>query len=118
MKGRIIRNSEVPIESTPWGTLQWLVNKDSPELGMTVGRVTFKPGESNPGHHHPNCDEILIVVRGRLEHSLPEGGSAILSPGDAIVLPRGKAHHARNIGADTAEVIVVFNNENRLTVGE
>jgi quercetin dioxygenase-like cupin family protein len=118
MKSKVVRRDEVPVDATPWGTLQWLFGKNLPELGMTVGRVTFKPGEANPGHHHPNCDEILIVMRGRLEHSLPEGGTVLLNEGDAIALPRGKAHQARNIGEDTAEVLVVFNHADRQTVGE
>jgi quercetin dioxygenase-like cupin family protein len=118
MKSLIVRRGEVPVTEAPWGTLQWLFGKNLPETGMTVGRVTFKPGESNPGHSHPNCDEILVVLKGRLEHSLPEGGTALLEAGDAIALPRGKAHRAKNIGADTAEVIVVFNHADRQTVGE
>jgi quercetin dioxygenase-like cupin family protein len=85
---------------------------------MTVGRVTFKPGCENPTHHHPNCDEILFVVRGTLEHSLPGGGSTVLNPGDCIVLPRGEGHMARNIGDEEAEVVVCFNTADRQTVGE
>jgi oxalate decarboxylase/phosphoglucose isomerase-like protein (cupin superfamily) len=57
----------------PWGKLTWLASR---ELGnsttMTFGRVTIPAGQTNPRHRHPNCDEILHLLTGRLEHSLGE----------------------------------------------
>ncbi len=85
---------------------------------LTLGRVTFKPGESNPGHHHPNCEEILFVVSGTIEHTLPEGGTTLLEPGDCVVLPTGNKHFAKNVGDDEAVVIVAFSAGDRQTIGE
>jgi len=115
-KSTVIRSTGIPVQSAPWGSLQWLVNGDTaPGTAMTLGRVTFKPGQSNPAHAHPNCDEILFVVAGSLEHSLPEGGSVRLEPGDCIALPRGCGHSAKNIGDTDAVVIVAFNAPDRKT---
>ena len=85
---------------------------------MTLGRVTFKPGRSNPFHHHPNCEEILFVVSGDIEHTLPEGGTVHLHEGDCIVLPEGKSHQATNVGDREAVVIVAFNTAEREVVSE
>ena len=112
----VIRNADIPVQQTPWGSLQWLVNgKTAPGTAMTVGRVTFKPGQSNPPHGHPNCEEILFVVEGVIEHSLPQGGNVRLEAGDCIVLPQGQVHVARNIGDTDAVVIVAFNAPDRKT---
>ncbi|MCF7854677.1 MAG: cupin domain-containing protein [Candidatus Pacebacteria bacterium] len=112
----VIRNRDIPVNSTPWGSLQWLISGEIvPGTGMTLGRVTFKPGERNPAHAHPNCEEILFVLQGTIEHSLPQGGTARLEPGDCIVLPPGGAHTAKNIGRDAAIVIVAFNAPDRKT---
>lgn len=119
MDDSVIRSGDRPVDDTDWGSLQWLVGKDShPELGLTVGCVVFKPGKSNPAHHHPNCDELLTVIQGELEHSLPDGGTAKLGVGDSIILKAGRAHYARNPGSENAVVIVAFNSADRQTVGE
>lgn len=109
----VIRGSEAPVEHTPWGSLQWMVGRNLPQYGMTVGRVTFKPGQSNPAHAHPNCDEILYVLSGEIEHTVPGGGSVRLNPGDCIVLDRKKGHRATNVGATDATVLVLFNSSER-----
>ena len=117
--GALVRNHEVAIEETTWGTLQWLVGSNNgTSEHITLGRVTFKPGQSNPLHHHPNCEEVLLVISGEIEHSLPEGGSAKLRKGDCIVLPAGKPHQATNVGEKEAVVVVVFNSAERKTIGE
>ena len=115
----IIRGTNVEAEKTEWGSLQWLVSANNKASeNMTLGRVTFKPGQANPPHFHPNCEEILYVVNGTIEHTLPQGGTAILQAGDCIVLPKGSKHSARNTGTEEAVVIVVFDSAYRQTQGE
>ena len=111
------RGGEVAVHETPWGSLQWLVGgAGGPSRNMTFGRVTFKPGQGNPAHLHPNCEEALFVVEGELEHTLPGGGVVRLGPGDCIVLQPGEYHRAVNVGRGTAVVVVAFNNADRQTV--
>lgn len=116
---RLVKSDRVRIARTEWGTLQWLVtggNGSSQE--MTFGRVTINPGMANPLHQHPNCEEILYVESGHIEHTLPEGGFAEMTAGDAITIPEGIWHNARNIGSDEAVLIVAFNSAWRETIGE
>ena len=115
----VVRNENVEVINTDWGSLQWLVSgKNGLSKNMTLGRVTFKQGQANPPHYHPNCEEILYVVSGEIEHSLPGGGTAILKHGDCIVLPKGVKHNAKNIGSKEAVVIVAFDSAFRETIGE
>jgi quercetin dioxygenase-like cupin family protein len=119
MNARVVRGADVAAVPQDWGSLQWLVGGAQDEgCGMTLGRVTFKPGESNPAHVHPNCSEILFVVSGRIEHSVPGEAPVLLNQGDCIVLPEGEKHNARSVGDDDAVVIVAFNSAYRATVGE
>ena len=117
MKTHVIRNKDAEVVEKDWGSLQWLVNAASGgDAGMTFGRVTCKPCQGNPPHYHPECDELLYVVTGTIEHSLPEGGTVQLDPGDCILLPRGHGHSAINTGTEEAVVIVAFNSAERTVV--
>jgi quercetin dioxygenase-like cupin family protein len=81
---------------------------------MSFGRVTIRAGEANPRHRHPNCDEILHLLSGRLEHSL-SGTKCIMEAGDTISIPQGAWHQARAIGDEDAEVVICFSSADRLT---
>lgn len=105
----------IPFE---WGTLTWLFNREvDPEAQQTFGICRIQPGHSNPRHRHPNCDEILYVVRGECDHSLGEQ-TFRLRPGMMIRVPAGVAHHAQCLGSEPLEAIVVFSSGDRQTEGE
>ena len=99
----------------PWGRLCWLA---SSKLGnsttMTFGRATISPGHASPRHRHPNCDEILHVLSGRVEHTL-EDQRFILEAGDTISLPAGLWHNAIVLGDVSAEMIICFSSADRET---
>ena len=119
MKAKFISKGSKKIINEDWGTLQWLAcGKDGDSESMTVGKVTFKPGRSNPYHSHPNCEEILYMVSGEIEHIISEGETVKMSPGDTIVIPQGLKHCAKNIGGGEASALISFNNADRQTVGE
>ena len=102
-----------------WGALTWYANR---ELGnsneMTVGRCVLKPGKSNPRHYHPNCTEILVVVKGRIAHTDERGDETELNEGDAVTIPPNIWHRARNIGAEDAVLYIAFSSADRQTVSE
>ncbi len=98
-----------------WGQITWLVSRSLQNSEtMTVGRVFINAGAGNPVHRHPNCDEVLHVLRGRIEHSL---GSAtfVLNPGDTISIPAGVWHNARTLDNTEAEMIICFSSADRET---
>lgn len=114
----IMRAGESLVEEHDWGRLVWMV---SGKLGnsdkLTVGTCTIKPGCANPAHYHPNCDEVLHVLHGVIEHRV--GDEYVqLSAGDTISIPTGQIHNARNVGTDNAELVISFSSADRQTVGE
>lgn len=101
-----------------WGRIVWLVSRGlGNSTTMTFGRVTIKAGFANPRHRHPNCDEILHLVSGRLEHSLGDE-SFIMEPGDSISIGTGIVHNAKSVGDEDAEMIIAFSSADRETEGE
>jgi quercetin dioxygenase-like cupin family protein len=104
------------VEPMPWGRLEWSV---SARLGnsetMTIGTCFIEPGSQNGRHYHPNCDEVLRVVRGRIIQSY-DGVEVEMNEGDVVSIPSGVVHHARNIGAAEAELAISFSSAYRETV--
>jgi len=97
-----------------WGALTWCANA---QLGnsdeMTVGRCVIKPGQENPLHSHPNCSEILVLVQGRILHTVEGRQEVEMHPGDVITLPARLPHKARNIGDDAAVMFIAFSSAYR-----
>ncbi|RZU35683.1 cupin domain-containing protein [Edaphobacter modestus] len=48
-------------------------------------------------HFHPNSDETLLVIEGRLCIEF-ENGSLELDPGQLLTIPRGVRHRTRPVG--------------------
>lgn len=96
-----------------WGSLNWLAGGTVGNArGLTLGRVTIKPGQCNPRHRHPRCEEILYLMAGRLRHTL--GDEAFeMQAGDTITVPAGVFHNAVNIGDVDADMIVAFDSADR-----
>lgn len=114
----VLPASEVEVLPQPWGKLQWFVSRP---LGnstvMTVGQATIAPGKENPPHWHPNCDEVLHVVRGHIMHRVGDKEYEMRT-GDTVVIPEGTMHNARNIGKEDAVLMVSFNSADRVAIGE
>lgn len=113
------RSDEAIAQPQPWGELIWHAGRALNNSGeMTVGRCILNPGQANPPHSHPNCSEILVVQEGHIMHTFNNGEDVEMKPGDAITIPAGIKHNARNIGAGRAELIVIFSSADRQTRGE
>lgn len=92
-----------------WGSLCWLASSSIGQVDrMTVGRVSIRAGRANPRHFHPNCDEVLYLLKGRLEHTLGDR-TMVLNAGDTLIIRTGEVHNARNVGGEDADMIVVYN---------
>lgn len=117
-KASLSRSADHLIEEQTWGRLVWMVaGRMGNSETMTVGCCYIDPGQQNPRHHHPNCDEVLHVLRGTIEHSA--GDEVVqMEPGDTISIPAGVVHNARNVGNDQAVFVISFSSADRQTIGE
>ncbi|KAK3149662.1 hypothetical protein QOZ80_3AG0220570 [Eleusine coracana subsp. coracana] len=88
-------------------------------LGVSMNRVDFIPGGTNPPHIHPRATEVGLVTRGELLvgiiGSLQSGNryySKVLKAGETFVIPRGLMHFQFNVGKEEASMVVSFNSQN------
>lgn len=99
--------------ATEFGSVHWAVHEgDPPGAESTVGLATFGPGKSNVQHTHPNCEEIVYVLEGEVEHTLGDS-STVLRAGDLIVVPRDVPHRLINRGTAPVRAFIVFSSPDR-----
>lgn len=114
----VLKAGDVKDEPQPWGKLQWFAHRSlGNTANVTIGHATITPGHENPVHWHPNCDEVLHVLKGRIMHRV---GDEVfeMNAGDTVVIPEGVLHNARNIGTEDAVLAVSFNSADRVAIGE
>lgn len=113
----LARADSYEVEETPWGRLVWMVaGRFGNSETMTVGRCDINAGMANPRHCHPNCDEVLHVLHGEIEHSLGDE-TFQMSAGDTVSIPMGTLHNARNLGDEQAALFIAFSSADRQTIG-
>lgn len=111
----VLSASDAAVQKFEWGELTWYASgKIGNSRTMTAGRAVLKPGYANFRHSHPNCEEILHLVSGRIIHSL-EDELFPMGPGDTIVVPQGVVHNATNDGDETAVMTILFSTPDRQT---
>jgi len=118
VKAAIVKSDGATVQELAWGSLTWYASEllgNSKE--MTVGRCVIEPGQENPVHSHPNCEEVLHLIQGSLSHTADEE-TYVLEPGDTIVIAPHVRHNARNIGDDDAAMYIAFSSANRKTVAD
>lgn len=109
----VTRSRSAETADFDWGTIEWFDGSDRTDgEGLTVGRVTFDPGASNSTHRHPNCEEALLLLSGRLEHSLGEE-ETVLEPGDLLHIPQDVPHSATNLVDDEAVALIAYDTADR-----
>ncbi len=100
-------------EVTPWGSVEWVVREgDPPGAEQTLALATWEPGLGNVEHTHPNCEEVVYVLEGVIDHTLGEA-LAHLSAGDLIVVPRGAPHRLINNSGAPVRTLIVFSSPDR-----
>ena len=110
---QVRRNASAAAESTDFGSVHWVSREgDPPGAEMTVGVAVFDAGKSNVEHIHPNCEEVVYVLDGAVEHTLGDQRTTLHS-GDLIVVPRNVPHHLLNTSVAPARCLIVFSSPDR-----
>ncbi len=118
-KSVVVHRGEDKVIPQTWGELTWYVSADQHSSAtMTVGKCVLRPGQQNPRHFHPNCDEVLHVLSGTIVQSLEDGRTETMKAGDTVSIPAGVHHSAKNIGTEDAVLFIAFSSAHRQVVGE
>lgn len=70
-------------------------------------RVDFAPGASFPRHRHPG-EELVYVTSGTLEYRLDGEPPVTLGAGEALFVPAGAVHAARNVGESEGSELATY----------
>lgn len=70
-------------------------------------RVDFGPGAAFGKHTHPG-EEIAYVLEGTLEYQVEGKPPVTLTAGDALFIPAGTVHAAKNVGSDNAAELATY----------
>jgi quercetin dioxygenase-like cupin family protein len=113
-KRTVIRSlADQPALEMDWGKITWLVDgRTMAGAEQTFGVVTINPGQRNPLHMHPNCEELLYVIAGECAHKLGDD-IYTLTPGSVIRIPRGVPHWARCTSAEPLVAVISFSSPDR-----
>ena len=63
---------------------------------IKVGIVTYKTGETPPPHYHPNDEQWVYMLEGRVAHLLGDE-IVTIGPGDLVHIPRNTVHGIRDV---------------------
>ena len=80
---------------------------DVPGREVIQVRVAFAPGAAFGRHSHPGA-EIAYVLEGTLEYQLEGKAPVKLEAGEALFIPSGAIHAARNVGAGDAAELATY----------
>ncbi|QFI69532.1 cupin domain-containing protein [Sinorhizobium alkalisoli] len=70
-------------------------------------RVDFEPGAVSIKHSHPG-EEVAYVLEGSLEYRLEGRAPVTLHAGEALFIPDGVAHVAKNVGSGKASELATY----------
>ena len=70
-------------------------------------RVDFAPGVAFPPHSHPG-EEIAYVIEGLLEYQFEGKPPVTLKAGEALFIPAGTIHSAKNVGSGNAAELATY----------
>jgi quercetin dioxygenase-like cupin family protein len=70
-------------------------------------RVDFAPGAAFARHSHPG-EEIAYVLEGSLEYQFDGKAPVTLKAGDALYIPAGTIHSAKNAGSGNGAELATY----------
>jgi mannose-6-phosphate isomerase-like protein (cupin superfamily) len=85
-----IRVEEAGITDSYKNQVLFNINKECMRLSVVEGEYRW--------HHHPDSDELFLVVAGELEIDFEGGAQVTLTEWQSIVVPAGSVHRTRAIG--------------------
>jgi quercetin dioxygenase-like cupin family protein len=105
---RFVMAGDVPVESYDWGDAG--MRCAPPGTGcesFVVMDVRLDPGFFHAFHKHPDQDEMITVVAGKVTQFL-EGESTVLGPGDSVYIDKDVVHGSYNDFDEPAQLAVVL----------
>jgi mannose-6-phosphate isomerase-like protein (cupin superfamily) len=85
-----IRSEQAGITDSYKNQVLFNINKECMRLSVFEGEYRW--------HHHPDSDELFLIVAGELQIEFEGGAHATLTEWQCMVVPAGTVHRTRAIG--------------------
>ena len=108
MGGKFVLAKDTAPQVLDWGRLGWLSNP--PNTGakhLTVIDVNLDPGKGHDFHKHPDQEEVILVIAGKVEQWV-ERDKRLLGPGDSAFIPADVVHASFNVGDKAAKIVAIL----------
>jgi quercetin dioxygenase-like cupin family protein len=100
-------------EERDFGRIEWIARDGAIATDeLAAAYAVFDPGGSNEEHTHPNCEELVYVIRGEIEHALGDQ-KTVLRAGDIFVVPRDMPRRLMNTRDRLWQLLIVFSDSAR-----
>ncbi|HWB84637.1 MAG TPA: cupin domain-containing protein [Bryobacteraceae bacterium] len=95
-----------------WGSQVWMANRALTGSSLSLTRMILTPGHSGEAHRHPNADEVIYLIKGKVE--VRAGAETFaLEATDALAIPGGLSHQIHNPGVEDAELLISYSTGDR-----
>ena len=108
MTGIFVIAKETELKVDDFGTSRRL--SDPPNTGakqLTVLEVNLDLGKGHAFHKHPDQEEVVLVVAGKVEQWV-DREKRILGPGDSAFIPADVVHASFNVGDQPAKIVAIL----------
>ena len=108
MPGKFVIAKDTKLEINDWGRLGWLSNPPSTGAKqLTVIDVNLDAGKGHDFHKHPDQEEVILIVAGKVEQWV-DRERRILGPGDSAFIPGNVVHASFNVGDKPAKIVAIL----------
>ena len=108
MSGTFVPAAKVVRQQLDWGWLGWVSRPAGTGAeNLVVIEVTLAPGGGHAFHKHPQQEEVIYAIEGRVEQ-WREDEKRMLGPGDSVFLPAGTVHASFNTSDRDAKVLATL----------
>lgn len=108
MDGKFVPAAEATREQLDWGSMAWCSRPaDTNAKELVVIEVTLTPGGGHAFHKHPQQEEVIYVVEGRVEQWLGQEKRS-MGPGDSVFIHAGMVHASFNTTDRDAKLLAIL----------
>ncbi|MEQ8767836.1 MAG: cupin domain-containing protein [Planctomycetota bacterium] len=105
---RFVQGGDVQVEELPWGPHDWLCRPGLTDAKkLLVVRVHMPAGKAHQFHRHPEMEEVLYVLEGRVEQWVGQE-KKVLGPGELAHIPLNEVHGSYNVFEEPVKFLAIL----------
>lgn len=108
MSGKFITTEQMERDTLDWGVMGWVSRPSTTNTkDLVVIEVTLEPGGGHNFHKHPEQEEVIYVLEGKVEQWLGDK-KQVLSQGDSVFIPSDAVHASFNVFDQNAKLLAIL----------